>query len=173
MRLHNNVRAERCSQGATLEYDEALVGAGDLRTALSDSDEYFAKCGDWYRLRWVTYSAHERLGQHEAAAAEAGKLMAHDPMDHDKPWWRAMAYQEMGRLDDAIRDYRQSLTLEPALDRIPFNLSSLLEQKGQFCEARQPILQFVRFHPEYTHAPNVSDRLDRLRILGSCPPDPR
>lgn len=172
VRLHNRVASERCDKRATLEYDEALVAAGDMRGALSDTEAYFASCGDWYRLRWVTYSAHQHLSEHEAAAAEASKLMQHDPMDHDYPWWRAMAYEEMGRIDDAIRDYRRALTLEPALDRIPFNLSALLEQKGQRCEARQPILQFVRFHPDYAHAPNVSDRLERLRILGHCPADP-
>ncbi|MCU1280181.1 MAG: hypothetical protein JWM53_3727 [bacterium] len=172
MRLHNNVEVDRCSQSATLEYDEALVAAGDLRTALSDTEAYFARCGDWYRLHWVTYGAHEHLGQHEAAAAEATKLMAHDPTDHDYPWWRAMAYEEMGRIDDAIRDYRRSLTLSPALDRIPFNLAALLEQKGRFCEARQPILQFVAFNPEFAQRPNIVERLERLRILGHCPADP-
>jgi tetratricopeptide (TPR) repeat protein len=172
VRLHNKITTERCDKRATLDYDEALLAAGDARGAISDTDAYFTKCGDWYRLRWVRYSAHEHLGEHEAAAAEAGKLMAHDPMDHDYPWWRGMAYEEMGKLDDAIRDYRRTMTLEPAVDRIPFNLASVLEQKGQLCEARQPILQFVRFHPDYARAPNVRDRLDRLRILGHCPPDP-
>jgi Flp pilus assembly protein TadD len=80
-----------------------------------------------------------------------------------------MAYEEMGRTDDAVRDYRSALAIEPALDRIPFNLSSLLEQKGKFCEARQPILQFVKYHPAFSDAPNVVDRLERLRILGHCP----
>ncbi len=172
MRLHNNVQAQRCSQRATLEYDEALVAAGDARAALSDTEAYFGKCGDWYRLRWVTYGAHEHLGEHEAAAAEASRLIQHDPTDHDYPWWRAIAYEEMGRLDDAIADYRRALTLTPGLDRIPFNLANLLEQKGQFCAARQPILQFAHYHPEYAHQPNVIDRLDRLRILGHCAADP-
>jgi len=168
MRLHNKVRAERCEKRATLAYEEALLAADDLRAALADADAYFAKCGDWYRLRWVTYSAHEHLGEHDKAAAEASKLMAHDPSDHDYPWWRGMAYEEMGRLDDAIADYRRALAIEPALDRIPFNLATLLEQKQQFCEARQPILQFVRHHPAYAGASNVVDRLERLRILGHC-----
>jgi len=168
MQLHNKVNAERCDKQATLDYEEALMADGAARRALVDSDAYFAKCGDWYRLRWVTYSAHQQLGEHQAAAQEATKLMAHDPNDHDYPWWRGMAFEEMGRLDDAIRDYRQALTIEPALDRIPFNLATLLEQKGQFCDARQPILQFVRFHAEYARAPNVVDRLERLRILGHC-----
>jgi tetratricopeptide (TPR) repeat protein len=168
MRLHNKVRAERCDKRATLEYEDALIAADEPREALRDSDAYFGKCGEWYRLRWVRYSAHEHLSEHDAAAAEASKLMEHDPADHDYPWWRGMAYEEMGRLDEAMRDYRRALEIEPALDRIPFNLSSLLEQKGKFCEARQPIQQFVKYHPAFADAPNVVDRLERLRILGHC-----
>jgi tetratricopeptide (TPR) repeat protein len=168
-RLRTRVEAERCSQRATLEYDEALVAAGDMRGALADTDAYFAKCGDWYRLRWVTYGAYEHLGQHAAAVAEATKLIAHDPEDHDYPWWRGIAYQEMGRLDDAIRDYRRTIELAPDIDRIPFNLATVLELKGQPCAARAPILQFLSYHPDYGHHPDVVDRLERLRILGRCP----
>jgi tetratricopeptide (TPR) repeat protein len=168
MQMHNKVRTERCDKQATLEYEEALIAADEPRRALEDSDAYLAKCGEWYRLRWVRYSAHEHLSEHDAAAAEAGKLMAHDPTDHDYPWWRGMAYEGMGRIDDAMRDYRRALEIQPALDRIPFNLSTLLEQKGQFCEARQPIQQFVKYHPAFAGAPNVVDRLERLRILGHC-----
>ena len=172
VQLHNRVERERCDRRATLDYDEALLAAGDQRGALADVAAYTAKCGDWFRLRWVTYSAHESLGEHAAAVDDATKLMEHDSMDHDYPWWRALAYEEMGRADDAIRDYRHALTIEPGLDRIPFNLSNLLERKGLYCEAREPVLQFVRFHPEFEHAPNIGDRLTRLRIVGHCPTDP-
>jgi tetratricopeptide (TPR) repeat protein len=171
MRLRARVEAERCSQRATLEYDEALVAAGDLRGALADTDAYFTRCGDWYRLRWVTYGAYEHLGQHAAAVSEATKLIAHNPDDKDYPWWRGLAYEEMGRLDEAIRDYRRTLELAPDIDRIPFNLASVLEQKGQHCAARAPILQFIAFHPDFAQHPDVKERLERLRILGHCPPN--
>ena len=169
VQLHNRVAGERCDKHATLEYDEALLAAGDARGALADTKAYFGQCGDWYRLRWVTYSAHEALGEHAAAAAEAGKLIEHDATDYDYPWWRAVAYEQMGRIDEAIVDYRRSLALEPELDRIPFNLANLLEQKGEYCAAREPIVQFVRSHPQFEHSPKVVDRLTRLRILGHCP----
>jgi tetratricopeptide (TPR) repeat protein len=171
MRLRQRVETERCSQRATLEYDEALVAAADLRGALADTDAYFAKCGDWYRLRWVTYGAYEHLGQHAAAVAEATRLIEHDPEDKDYPWWRGIAYQEMGRLDEAIRDYRRTLELAPDIDRIPFNLASVLERKGQFCAAREPVLKFIAYHPELAHHADVTERLERLRILGHCPAD--
>jgi tetratricopeptide (TPR) repeat protein len=171
--LHNKALAERCDHRATLEYEEALLQAGDHRGALADSDAFFAACGDWYRLRWVRYGAREHLGEHAASVDEATRLMAHDPQDHDYPWWRGLAYEELGRIDDAIADYRRTLTLLPEADRIPFNLANLLEQKSQFCEARRPILQFVKYHPTYATQPRISEQLTRLRILGHCPDDPR
>ncbi|MDB4970356.1 MAG: hypothetical protein JWN44_6045 [Myxococcales bacterium] len=166
--LHNKVMTERCDKRASLELEEALNQAGDYRRALVDSDGYFKQCGEWYRLRWVRYGADQHLGDHAAAVEEATKLMAHDPQDHDYPWWRGMAYEEMGRIDDAIADYRRTLVLLPAADRIPFNLAALLEQKGQFCEARRPILQFLQHFPDYATKPKIVEQLDRLRILGHC-----
>jgi tetratricopeptide (TPR) repeat protein len=166
--LHNKVVGQRCDKAATLEYEEAILRAGNYRGALSDSDAFFAACGDWYRLRWVRYGAHEHLDEHAKAADEATKLMAHDPEDHDYPWWRGLAYEEMGRVDDAIADYKKTLTLLPSADRIPFNLANLLEQKGQFCAAREPILKFLQHYPEYATRPKIAAQLDRLRILGHC-----
>ena len=166
--LAARVAAERCDKRATLEYEEAVLEAGDARAALTDSDAYFARCGDWYRLRWVRYGAREHLSEHAAAVDEATKLIAHDPQDHDYPWWRGLAFEEMGRVDDAIRDYRRTLELLPSADRIPFNLSNVLERHERFCEARQPILQFVRYHPSFADNPHVTSELDRLRVLGHC-----
>ena len=172
VQLHNKVLAERCDKRATLDYDESLVSAGDSRGALVDAQAYFDHCGDWYRLRWVTYSAHERLGEHAAAAAEATRLIDHDPEDHDYPWWRGVAYEEMGKLDEAIADYRRTLALSPGIERIPFNLSNALERQGQFCAAREPILEFVQHHLDFADHPAIRDRLERLRILGRCPTPP-
>ena len=171
--LHNKVAAERCDKKATLEYDEALVAADNARGALADTADYFMQVrrlvspalGDLFRATSGSATtappSARRLEAHRARSARPRLL-----------WWRGIAYEELGRLDDAITDYRRALALTPELDRIPFNLSTLLEQKAQFCPAREPILQFVRFHPEFASAPNVVDRLTRLRILGHCPADP-
>ena len=169
VQLHNKVLTERCDKQATLDYDESLISAGDSRGALADANAYLAQCGEWYRLRWVTYSAHEHLGEHAAAVAEATRLIAHDPKDRDYPWWRGVAYEEMGKLDEAIADYRRTLALSPGIDRIPFNLSNVLERKGEYCAAREPILQFVEHHPGFAGHAAIQDRLQRLSVLGRCP----
>jgi tetratricopeptide (TPR) repeat protein len=166
--LKTKAHAEPCDKRATLAYEEAALAAGDARSALADSDEFFARCGDWYRLRWVRYGAREHLSEHAAAVDEATRLIAHDPEDHDYYWWRGMAHEELGRDDAAIADYRKTLQLLPGADRIPFNLANVLERHQRLCEAREPILQFVRFHPEFAERPRIVEQLDRLRVLGHC-----
>lgn len=168
--LRDKALAERCDKRATLAYDEAMTNAGDHRGALADSDAYFARCGDWYRLRWVRYAAHERLSEHAAAVAEATRLIAHDPGDHDYYWWRGLAYEEMGRDDDAIADYRKTMELLPSADGIPFNLANLLERKGRLCEARDAIAQFVGYHAELAGRPDIASRLERLSAACTPPP---
>lgn len=172
-RLKSRVAEDRCDKRATLDYEEAVLAADDARGSIADSDEYLARCGDWYRLRWVRYGARERLGEHAAAVDEATRLIAHDPDDHDYYWWRAVAYEALGQDDAAIADYRQTIKLLPGADRIPFNLASVLERHERFCEAREPILQFVRYHPEFAERPRVVEQLDRLRVLGHCADAPR
>src|SRR6185312_10926247 len=44
VQLHNRVERERCDRRATLDYDEALLAAGDQRGALADVAAYTAKC---------------------------------------------------------------------------------------------------------------------------------
>lgn len=166
--LRHKVLAERCDKRATLEYEEALLADTQWRAALADSDEFFGKCGDWYRLRWVRYGAHEHLNEHAAAIDEATRLIAHDPTDHDYYWWRGIAYEELGNDDAAIADYKKTLQLLPSADRIPFNLANVLERHDRFCEARQPILQFVAHHPELATNRRVVEQLERLRVLGRC-----
>jgi hypothetical protein len=46
VQLRNKVAGQRCDKHATLEYDEALLAAGDAHGALADSKAYFGKCGD-------------------------------------------------------------------------------------------------------------------------------
>ena len=169
--LGDKVQAERCDRQSTLDLEEAMLAAGDARGALGDSDVFFAKCGDWYRLRWTRYSAHERLSEHALAVEEATKLIAHDPDDHDYRWWRGVAYEAMDRLDDAATDYRKALEITPALEAIPFNLARVLERQGRWCEAAQAVAQYLQYHPQAQTIEHIQEQLVRLTTRGRCVQD--
>jgi len=166
--LRGRIDKERCDRKTTVELEETLLSAGDNRGALADTDAFYKACGDWYRLRWVRYTAHERLNEHAAAAVEATLLIQHSPDDHDYRWWRGVAYEAANKLDEAAADYREALRITPNLKNIPFNLARVLERQGKYCEATAPILQFLKYYPDQESTPHIQAQLVRLDEAGHC-----
>ena len=166
--LEDKLSAEPCDRPATLRLVETMLTSGDHRGVLKRAGAFVDKCGDYPRLRWATYSAHERLSEHDAAIADATRLIEREPSDKDFWWWRGIAFEEKGELEPAIADYRRALEIEPALTGVPFNLANVLERQGRFCEARQPIEQFLRYHPSVSDRGRIDVRLARLDAAGRC-----
>ena len=168
--LHTALEREPCQRGSELELCEELVAASDPRGALDEAAAFFKKCGDYPRLRWVTYEAHKQLSEWQGAADEAGKLIANDPSDKDYWWWRGIAYESAGDDEKAIADYRKSIEAMPALNRIPVNLSNLLEKHGRFCEAAAPLEQMLDLRSDIDADSRVGLRARILLLRAACPP---
>jgi tetratricopeptide (TPR) repeat protein len=166
--LTGQLAAEPCDRPVALALTETMLRAGDYRGVLGRIATFGQKCGEWPRLLWVSYSAHERLSEHDAAIVDATRLIALSPDDKDFWWWRAIAQEEKGELDAAVAGYRRSLELEPRMTGIPFNLANLLERQGRYCEAMAPLNDFLRYHPDVSDRVSVETRLDRLSRL--CQP---
>jgi aspartyl protease family protein len=162
------MEAERCDHKATLEYEQALLKAGDNRGTVADVEAFSKKCGDWYRVHWNSYEAYRRLNDNEHAVVEASRLIEHDPADQDYRWWRGIAYEDMGKLAESAADYRESLRLRPDLGNIPFNLANVLERQGKPCEAKTAIEQFLSHHPNAASDEGVMARLARIADQGKC-----
>jgi tetratricopeptide (TPR) repeat protein len=165
--LRANLERESCDRQSELDLCEQLVAAGDSRGALDESAAFFKRCGEFPRLRWVTYEAHKQLSEWTAAADEAGKLIEHDPGDKDYWWWRGIAYESAGDDERAIADYRQSIARMPSLNRIPVNLANLLEKRGQFCEAAVPLQQLLDLR-EDIDGDSRAGLQARVQLLGAA-----
>ena len=164
--LRASLAKEPCDRNKIVELGEGLMQAGEPREAIDRSTSFFGKCGEYPRLRWVTYAAHQRLGEWEPAVADASKLIESEPESKDYWWWRGIVYEKHGELEKAASDYRQSMLIEPAITNIPINLADVYERLGRPCEAIQPLEQLVHEHPK--QAGQVDARIRRLSELPAC-----
>ncbi len=162
---------EPCDRNAVLELTEVMLKAGDNRGVVDRANQFLAACGDYPRLRWMTYEGHKRLSEWDQAAAEATKLIESDPYDKDFRWWRGFVYEQKGDLDKAAEDYRQSIILEPRLNSIPINLADVEERRGKPCDAIFPLEQLLFYYPDARSADKLRSRVSDLSKKGNCGAD--
>ncbi|APR85816.1 Hypothetical protein A7982_11165 [Minicystis rosea] len=167
-RLSEQLDKEPCDRRKIIELGEAMMRAGDNRGTLKRADAFLQKCGDYPRLRWLTYEAHKQLSEWNEAAAEATKLIESSPYDADFRGWRGIAYEQKGDLDRAADDFRQALLLKPRLGDLPINLANIYERQGKPCDAIFPLEQAVYHHPDARNVGAIRTRIDGLMEKGGC-----
>jgi aspartyl protease family protein len=164
--LRANVAREPCDRSAIIRLGEALMSVGDARGTVERTSAFFRTCGEFPRLRWLSYAAHKQLSEWDQAAAEATRLIESDPYDADYRGWRGVAYEQKGDFSRAAEDYQQALVLRPGLVDLPINLANTYEKLGRPCDAVLPLAQAVFQHP---HAPNAAGVHARIAQLASSP----
>jgi aspartyl protease family protein len=160
-RLSAQLAAAPCDGSRVIDLAETLARAGDQRGIVRSGDAFFTQCGDLPRLRWATYAAHARLGEDTAAIADATQLIESAPDDKDYRWWRGVIYERDGRLDDAVRDYRDALRIEPRLRLVPLNLADVYERQGRLDDAIDVLSRYVQVYPGA--ATQLRERFQRLQ----------
>jgi aspartyl protease family protein len=161
--LLGELKREPCDRAKIVELGDTLNAAGDFRGALKQSYRFTEACGPLERLRWVTYSAHQRLSEHAQAAADATALIDANPDDKDYWWWRGIVFEQTGELERAAADYERAIAIQPALGSIPFNLAGIYERLGRPCDAARTVTGLLAHHPELVDHGEVTSRMDRLR----------
>ncbi len=167
-RLEGQMAKEPCDWRKIIELGEATLRAGDGRGTIRRAEAFLQACGEYPRLRWLTYEAHKQLSEWDQAAAEAGKLIESDPYDADYRGWRGLVNEQKGDLDHATEDYRQAIELKPRLGDLPINLANLYERQGKPCEAILPLSQVVFYHPEATNLGALRARVEALGARPEC-----
>jgi hypothetical protein len=126
-----------------------------------------AKCHEaQMRLNALRFEAHWRLADWTAALADVNQFVywPHQPgewLGHQDIWaTRGQLYEHLGRVDEAMADYRQSHDAE-------LELSALLEKLGRPCEALTPLESRLGLHPRERTLPMVAAPLARL--TAACP----
>jgi len=167
--LDDAVDAKPCDRDAVFKLVNLTFRLNDYKGSLRRANAHLAACGDWPRLRWLTYSAYHHLGRWDEAIAEATRLIENAPRDQDFYWWRGQSKHKKRDLDGAIADFRKALELMPSANYIPFDLASALEEKGQRCEARDALVAYVVTHPKTRDNDWLVQRIGRLHAEGACP----
>lgn len=159
---------EPCDRARALDLVQNLYWAGDYRASLKAAHHFFDVCGEFSRLRWVTFEAHKMLSEFDAAFGEITALVEEHPNDKDFWVWRGLLYEERGMLEHAAADFRQVLSIEPRIGNIPFNLANVYERLGKHCEAIFPIDQYLFYYPQYRPDPGIQARLSKLHQRPEC-----
>lgn len=114
--MEREIEKKPCSKRLAVRFGEKLNTAGDYEGALLMAKSWFARCGDFKRLLWVTSYAHEKLGQFAEAAKIDTTLIEFDPRDNDYWWWRGKNYLKLDRDQEAAADFRQSIANQNLAD---------------------------------------------------------
>jgi tetratricopeptide (TPR) repeat protein len=166
--LDDAVDDRPCDRNAVFKSVDKVFRLGDRKGALRRANGFFERCGDWPRLRWITYSSYHQLGRYDEAIAEATRLIAGAPRDQDFYWWRGQSKQRKRDLDGAIADYRKALEIMPHANYIPFDLARALEDKGDRCQARDTLVAYVTTHPTARDNVWIVERIAQLHRDGGC-----
>jgi aspartyl protease family protein len=166
--LTQHLGREPCDRKAILTLSEHLMRAGDARGTLRRASAFLGTCGEYPRLRWLTYAANKQLSQWDQAAVDATKLIESDPYDADFRGWRGMVYEQKGDLARAADDFRQALILRPRLQDLPLNLANAYEKLGRPCDAILPLVQVAYYHPDVQNIGGVHERIARLASSEQC-----
>lgn len=156
------------SKYIVLELAEFMTLAGDYEGAIGICNTYQKNYGPYPRLNRVTLDLYKRLAKWDSAAIEATALIEDAPYDKDFRWWRGEVYEYANQLDKAIEDYTQSISLQPALNSIPYKLSKALEKTGRGAEAALPLLQLACTREEYRNSCQLSNRVQELYRTYDC-----
>ena len=157
---------EPCDRQKILDLCDSLLRDGAPRECLTRSEAFFTRCGDFWRLRWLTYTSHNHLSEWDLAIADATRLVTEFPDDRDYLIWRGLAFAEKGDTPHAISDYEQAIAIEPRLADVPFNLADAYRKLGRPCDGIFPLEQLSFYNPD--RYANARRRLRELYADPQC-----
>lgn len=159
---------EPCDRKLALKASKELLKDNAPRETIAVVDAFVAKCPPLPRLLWDKYTAHERLGEFELAAATASKLIESNPDDPDFYWWRGKALAAAGKPLEAEPDFVQALAVVPKSDTVSFALADVYEQTKRPCDALRVLEDHMGLQEYYGSYPLLEARVERLQKTGSC-----
>ena len=76
---------------------------------------------------------------------------------------RAQFFEELGKIEDAVREYQAAIRLSPDDAGLHEALASLYEREGRFAEAITSYERSLQLAPESENSSSIRSRVDELR----------
>jgi clan AA aspartic protease (TIGR02281 family) len=161
-----------CDEQAIVTIVATLTSAAQNRKISDLTEAYFTECGIVEKLIRNKISADMAVNEYQRAERTAKQIVDRFPNVPDHWAWLSTAREKQGNLDGAISAYRHALSLFPEPSKVIgtdyYRLSRLLELQGRFCEASEPLKQYVSYDPQKRMSTDVTALLENLEKKGDC-----
>jgi clan AA aspartic protease (TIGR02281 family) len=168
----NKLTGGGCDQQAIITVVAALTRAAENRKISDLTESYFAECGIVEQIMRNKISADMAVNEYQRAERTAKEIVDRFPNVPDHWAWLSTAREKRGNLDGAVSAYRHALSLFPEPSKVAgseyYRLSRLLEQQGRFCDASDPLKQYVSYDPQKRMSAEVTSLLENLEKKGDC-----
>ncbi len=161
-----------CDEQAIVTVVATLTSAAQNRKISDLTEAYFAECGIVEKLMRNKISADMSINEYQRAERTAKQIVDRFPNVPDHWAWLSTAREKQGNLDGAISAYRHALSLFPEPSKVIrsdfYRLSRLLELQGRYCEASEPLKQYISYDPQKRMSTDVTSLLENLEKKGDC-----
>jgi aspartyl protease family protein len=163
---------EPCDQDAIASLGTALEKAGFRREAATAQVRYSETCGGHAPSLRSAVNVLLTLSDHDGAVRVATDLIKLEPFNDNGYFLRAVAYDGLGSLRQAIDDYTTAIELFGHKDRISsvsyLAMARDYEKLGQFCDAIAPIEAWVSLNPARNDTSQARAIIADYTAKGGC-----
>lgn len=172
-RLARVLRGSPCTYASIKDLIGKLQSARAHQPATQIGEGYLARCQRNIMVAYWTMQSYFQLGDHVRSLALTQEFEQVEPNDAYWPYWKGRNFSALGRTQEAADAHVRSLGLWSNPAKVVINdfwvTSQALKAAGRYCQAVQPLQQYVSFDPVSRATPQMQQEITALARLGNCP----
>ncbi len=166
------LRTENCDHDALKTVVATLSANQENRKVVDLTNAFFARCGIVDEVLQNKLAAEMAVSDYPRAEATAQIIVGKFPQVPDYWVWLGNLQEQRNEPDDAIASYRRSLSLFTDPSKVAgsefYRVSQALERQGRYCEAMEPLQQFVAYDPVIRRTQQITTLLQDDERRGDC-----
>ena len=161
-----------CDQDALMTVVAVLTPRQENQQIVDVTNNFFARCGVVTQVLQNKLAAELAMSDYPHAEQTAQSMVDKFPLVPSYWVWLGDVQEQRHEPDDAIASYRRSLTLLGDPSKIAasefYRVSQALERQGRYCEAMEPLQQFVAYDPAARRTQQIAALLQEDERKGDC-----